>query len=192
MRIIERRTIAAAPVRDATHTLALHVYAFAGTSWRTDDVAAALPRAAELLAQCSIAIDRVEVSVLETPQRFRYYYTPDSRALVRALDAPRPAVFFVEDARNEPAYDAEAIGLANSGRRPELANTVWIAHGTRHLPHALAHELVHILADSGEHSRDPDNLMRDETAPTNTRLTAAQCARARARGEANGLLARTR
>lgn len=193
MRVVERRTIpAAAAVRDATHTFALHVYAFAGTSWRTEEVVAAVPRAAELLAQCGVAMERVEMAVLDTPQRFRYYYTPDSRALMRQLSAPRPAVFFVEDARNEPAYDAEAIGLANSARRPELVHTVWIAHGTRDLPHAIAHELVHVLADSGEHSREPGNLMRDETAPANTRLTPAQCARVRNHGEANGLLARTK
>ena len=178
--------------REATHTFALHVYAFAGTSWRAEDISTAIPRAAELLVQCAIAVERVEMSVLETPRRFRYYYTPDSRALLRHLSTPRPALFFVEDARNDPAYDAEAIGLANSARRPELANTVWIAHGARDLPHAIAHELVHVLADSGEHSGEPDNLMRDETAPNNTRLTPAQCARARSRGEANGLLARIR
>jgi hypothetical protein len=192
VRIVDRRTIAAPPSRGATHTFALHVYAFAGTSWRSEEVAAAIPRAAALLAQCAIALERVEVAVLEAPRRFRYYYTPDSRDLMRRLDAPRPAVFFVEDARNEPAYDAEAIGLANSPRRPELANTVWIAYGARELAHAIAHELVHVLADSGEHSSEPDNLMRDETSPTNTRLTPVQCARARSRGEANGLLARTR
>ena len=151
-----------------------------------------MPRAAELLAQCAIALSRIEVAWLEAPRRFRYYYTPDSRDLMRRLDAPRPALFFVEDARNEPAYDAEAIGLANSPRRPELANTVWIAYGARDVAHAIAHELVHVLADSGEHSSEPDNLMRDETSPTNVRLTPAQCARVRGRGEANGLLARMR
>ena len=192
VRVVDRRTIPAPGLRDATHAVTLHAYAFAGTSWRAEDVTAAMPRAAELLAQCAIAVSRIEVAWLEAPRRFRYYYTPDSRDLMRRLEAPRPAVFFVEDARNEPAYDDEAIGLANSSRRPELANTVWIAHGARDLAHAIAHELVHVLADSGEHSSEPDNLMRDETSQSNVRLTPAQCARVRNRGEANGLLARTR
>jgi len=70
-----------------------------------------------------------------------------------------------------------------------IANTVWIAHGARDLPFALAHELAHLLSDSGEHSAEPRNLMRAGTSPENTRLTDAQCRRLRERGEANGLLA---
>jgi hypothetical protein len=97
-------------------------------------------------------------------------------------------VFFVEDTRNDPAFDAEAVGRANSTRRPELVNTVWVAHGARDLPFALAHELVHVLSDSGKHTDEPRNLMRSETAPENTQLNAAQCERMRSRGAANGLL----
>jgi hypothetical protein len=44
--------------------------------------------------------------------------------------------------------------------------------------------------DSGEHSVEPGNLMRDETAPGNTRLAPAQCARMVEAGERNGLLQR--
>ena len=61
--------------------------------------------------------------------------------------------------------------------RPELADTVWIAHGARDLPLALAHELVHLLSDSGEHSSAPGNLMLPETSPANVRLSGAQCER---------------
>ena len=59
---------------------------------------------------------------------------------------------------------------------------------------ALAHaelRIVHVLSDSGEHSDEPGNLMRAETAPGNDTLTAAQCERLRSRGEANGLLRRS-
>jgi hypothetical protein len=65
---------------------------------------------------------------------------------------------------------------------------VWITAGIRDLPIALAHELVHVLSDSGAHSDAPGNLMNDETAPGNTQLTSAQCSRIVATGEANGLL----
>lgn len=178
--------------RGATHAFKLHLYVFKATSWRVEDVVTALPRAAELLAQCAVALEPIELAVLETPQRFRYYQTHVSRALARALDPARPAVFFVEDTRNRPAFDAETIGLSNAASRPELANTVWIAYGAHDLPYAIAHELVHVLSDSGAHSSAPGNLMRDETAPANAGLTAEQCARVRARGEANGLLVRLR
>jgi hypothetical protein len=96
----------------------------------------------------------------------------------------------VVDTRNQPAFDAEAIGRGNSAMRPELADTVWIAYGTRDLSLALAHELVHVLSDSGEHSNEPGNLMRAETSSANARLTGEQCERLRARGQAKALLAR--
>jgi hypothetical protein len=94
----------------------------------------------------------------------------------------------VQETRSDPAFDAEAIGVSNAQRRPELANTVWVAYGARDLAHAIAHELVHVLSDSGEHSDALGNLMRDETSPENAALTAEQCARMRSRGAANGLL----
>jgi hypothetical protein len=109
--------------------------------------------------------------------------------LLQDLQVSKPAIFFVDETLNRPAYDAEAIGLANAATRPELANTVWVAHGARDLPLALAHELAHVLSDSGEHSEEPRNLMRAATSPENTRLSDAQCRRLRERGEANGLLA---
>jgi hypothetical protein len=65
---------------------------------------------------------------------------------------------------------------------------VWIIHGARDPGIALAHELAHVLMDSGEHDNTPGNLMAEETTPDNTWLTAAQCARITATGSRNGLL----
>ena len=64
----------------------------------------------------------------------------------------------------------------------------WVAYGARDLPQVLAHELVHVLSDSGAHSDEVDNLMGIDTAPGATRLTDGQCERLRTHGEANGLL----
>jgi hypothetical protein len=100
------------------------------------------------------------------------------------------AVFFVEEALNRPAYDAETTGLSNSRSRLELAHTIWVAYGARDLPYVLAHELVHLLSNSGEHSDDPGNLMRDETSVHNATLSTTQCEVARVSGEAQGLLVR--
>ena len=69
-----------------------------------------------------------------------------------------------------------------------MTDTVWVTASIRDLPIALAHELVHVLTDSGEHSNAPENLMRDDTAPGNTRLTLEQCSNIVAIGQANGLL----
>ena len=188
VRVLERRPIPVPEAPAATHRLTLHVFRFAGSRWRAEQIAAALPAAAQLLAQCGVSAGRVEAATLQAPRKFHLYYTPVSRELVRELTVPKPAVFFVDDTRNRPAFDAEAIGLANAATRPELANTVWVAYGTRDLAHALAHELVHVLSDSGEHSSEPANLMNEETSPDNVHLSAAQCERLRTRGEANGLL----
>jgi hypothetical protein len=171
-----------------THELRLTAHSFRGTRWATATIEEALIDSARLLAQCGVAVVHAELRMLDAPRRFHYYYTPDSKQLLRSIDAPRPALFFVEDTKNDPAFDAEAIGLANSKPRPELANTIWVAYGARDLPYAIAHELVHLLSNSGEHSHQPGNLMRIETAPGNDKLTAAQCERLRSLGEANGLL----
>ena len=89
---------------------------------------------ARLLAQCGITVTAAELRIIDAPPSFQYFHTPTSRELLRNLKAPRPAVFFVEDTKNDPAFDAEAVGHANSARRPELVNTVWVAHGARDLP----------------------------------------------------------
>jgi hypothetical protein len=57
---------------------------------------------------------------------------------------------------------------------------------------ALAHELAHVLMDSGDHSEEEGNLMRAETAPQNLRLSPQQCSRIRAVATANGLIRATR
>jgi hypothetical protein len=85
-------------------------------------------------------------------------------------------------------FDAEAFAPANSGAHPQLADTVWIMRGMRHPEVALAHELVHVLTNGGEHSGEPGNLMREETALENTRLTGGQCRRILSGGTARGLL----
>lgn len=174
----------------ASHELRLSLYAFQGTRWLPADIVAAVRQALPLLAQCGVAVAGVELKLLETPSRFHFYSTPVARELMREITVAKPAVFFVDDTHSEPAYDAEAIGLSNARTRPDLANTIWFAYGARDLPIAFAHELVHVLSDSGDHSEAPDNLMRPETSPDRTRLTGAQCSRLRASAEANGLLAR--
>jgi len=116
------------------------------------------------------------------------FSTPAARELARAYPVPRPAVYLVRDTKSRPAFDAEAIGRGNSGTRPEIADTVWMTAASRDPGVALAHELAHVLMDSGEHSDEEGNLMRDETSRRNRRLSAAQCARLRDTGKANGLL----
>jgi Zn-dependent protease with chaperone function len=168
--------------------LLLTLVYFPGGSWQEADVRAAAAQAGQILGQCGIAPVTIEVVRADVEARFRAYRTPTSRELARRLQPRKPAIFFVDVTRQDPAFDAEAIGRGNSRGRPELRDTVWVVKGARDLEVVLAHELAHVLMDSGEHSDEPGNLMRDETAPGATRLSDAQCVRLRATGTANGLL----
>jgi len=172
----------------ATHRLRLEMAMLSGSGWNPDAILAATRESARILAQCGIRVHRAELHELDGPARYRLLFTPVSRDLARRARLARPAVFFVADTRNRPAFDAEAVGRANSRLRPEMADTVWIVAGARDLPVVLAHELVHVLADSGEHSDAPGNLMREETAAGAVALAPEQCRHLLDVGTANGLL----
>ena len=178
------------PAAQAQEPLALRLTLvhFKGGAWQEGEIEAAAAQASRILGQCGIVPGAAQVVSADVDARFRIYRTPAARELARTLRPRAPAVYFVDDTRQDPAYDAEAIGRGNSRTRPELADSVWITRATRDPGIALAHELAHVLMDSGEHSDEPGNLMRDETSPESTHLSAAQCARIRDTGTPNGLL----
>jgi len=170
-----------------SHRLDLVLAYFEG-DWRPEAIRAAVRRSAQVLGQCGVEIAKAELVRLDAPARFRVFDAPRSRELAGALALSRPTIYFVADTRQQPAFEAEAIGRANSGTRPQLRDTVWVTRGARDPDIVLAHELAHVLMDSGEHSEESGNLMQEETAPQNTHLTHAQCARLRDTAAANGLL----
>ncbi len=177
-----------APAAGAPAGLRLSLALLEDTGWEEEAIAGAVRDAAAILAQCGVALERAELVRVRAPGVFRDFLTPLSRKLAAAVPLARPAIWFVRDTRQRPAFDAEAIGRGNSRTRPELADTVWVTRATRDLGIALAHELAHVLMDSGEHSDEPGNLMREETSPASTALSANQCAQLRDTGTANGLL----
>jgi hypothetical protein len=186
--ILDRRELAferGAP--GASHELNL-VLAYFDVGWRPEAIRAAVRNSSRILAQCGVAIAKAELVRIDAPARFHDFHTPESRELARALSLPRPTIYFVAGTRQQPAFDAEAIGRGNSGTRPELRDTVWVARGARDLDIVLAHELAHVLMDSGEHTEESGNLMREDTSPRNTYLTRAQCTRLREAATSNGLL----
>ncbi|HTO48929.1 MAG TPA: hypothetical protein VML91_14920 [Burkholderiales bacterium] len=175
--------------RPATHRLQLDLYTFTDTSWQPERIVNAVREAAAMFAQCGIRLERAELYSLEGgDSRFRYLSTPAARELVRRMRPAKPAVFFVRDTRQQPVYDAEAFGRRNTASRPELAGTVWITAYIRDLPIALAHELAHVLMDSGEHSQEPGNLMREDTSLAGAAITRAQCERMTQQGTEHGWL----
>ena len=168
--------------------VSLTVVILDGSGWSGERARTALREAGEILAQCGVNLEHGDPVVLKVPPEQMDFSTPAARELARTHPVARPTLYLVRDTRSRPAFDAEAIGRGNSGTRPEIADTVWMTAATRDPGVALAHELAHVLLDSGEHSQEERNLMRDETSARNKRLTPAQCARLRDTGKANGLL----
>lgn len=159
-----------------------------GTGWRAESVLAATRRAAGILAQCAIGVSEIALHEFSGPARYRAFDTPVSREFAKAAALRTPAVYFVAETLQQPAFDAEAIGRGNSRTRPEMRDTVWIFSGARDLPVIIAHELAHVLANSGDHSDDAGNLMAERTSMASTRLTPAQCQGITREATTNGLL----
>lgn len=168
--------------------LDLAVITVVGAGWEPPAVRAMLRSAAAILGQCGIELRRVSVHHLSGPERLRYFTADTAAELARARPPAKPAAYLVAETRRPVPFDAEAFAPANSAATPSLADTVWIIRSTPSPGIALAHELVHVLTDSGEHTTLAGNLMRDETAPENTKLAPDQCRRIVQSGSARGLL----
>lgn len=180
IQIQEQRTIRL-PVSSPPPAYELHLTAayLEGAGWSADEIRPLIAQSARILAQCDLGLTELTLLRIGAPERFRDYATGTARELARALSLAKPTLYFVADTRQRPAFDAEAIGRGNSRTRPELADTVWVTRATRDPGIALAHELAHVLMNSGEHSAEEGNLMRDETTPLNVHLSATQCERLR-------------
>ena len=188
--LVERQTVPGAELGaqdGAAAKVRLTIVRLEGSGWTAERSLAALREAAAILARCGVALERAQIETVVAPDHLDFS-TPSARELARTHLVAKPAVYLVRATKSKPAFEAEAIGRGNSATRPEIADTVWMTAATRDPGIALAHELAHVLMDSGEHSEEEGNLMREETSPRNTTLTAAQCARLRETGRRNGLL----
>lgn len=185
VQVLERQEVAFDS--SGTRKLQLSVVQLEGSGWTKERAIDAVREAASILSQCEIALTRADWIRLAVPARYLDFVTPLSRELARLQPVDRPAVYLVRETRSRPAFEAEAIGRGNSRSRPELADTVWMISAVRDPGVALAHELAHVLMNSGEHSDEPGNLMREHTAPGQTLLSAAQCSRMRQMAEGNQL-----
>ena len=187
------RTTAAAT---ASTVVPIDVFAL-DPSWDDERAARALESAARILWPCDVALvpGRVERVALDGPaRRLRDLEPGAARTLFERLgrtgSARRATVVLARDTRMATPFDAEAFGRANTRNRPWLAHSVWLTAALEDDAIALAHELWHVLANSGEHSDAPGNLMLARTTGDNTALTAAQCARARDGARDNALAER--
>ena len=114
--------------------------------------------------------------------------TGSARTLLEAVGGRHATVLFARDTLMEAAFTGEAFGLGNTGMRPWLRHSVWLMPDVDDPGIALAHELFHVLANSGEHVEGSANLMQGRTRPDSTELTAEQCRLAQLNGITNGLL----
>jgi len=185
---ISRHSIDPAQPAAPEHRFKLTFAFFEDTTWTPESLRRHVETAAGILAGCGITITDAEAHLLDGPATYRYFHNAIARDLVARVGLEKPTVYFVKDTLQVHPYDAEAIGKSNSARRPGLRYTVWMTEATRHPGIALAHELAHLLMNSGEHVQQAGNLMRAETEPDNTALKPAQCAAMARAGTANGLL----
>lgn len=147
--------------------------------WSKEIVRDSLLEAESILAQCNIAFNSVTISELSVPAYLRDLETGRARTLVSALDNDtefKPIkVFYARDTRMITPFDGEAFGRANTRRRPWLQDSIWLMNGIEDAGIALAHELFHVLSNSGEHIQTLNNLMQTRTSPGNTTLELLQC-----------------
>ena len=151
-------------------------------------VASTLQRAFEILGQCEITAGDLSVRVFEGADYLRDLSTGSARTLFENLSAEVTRVVFARDTRMQEAYTGEAFGLANTRKRPWLANSVWLTLDVDDPAIALAHELYHVLANDGSHVEGVANLMQGRTRPDAITLTAGQCLEAQLRGLEHGLM----
>ena len=156
--------------------------------WSHQRVEQAVQQAYEILAQCSIIAGEVSIHAIDAEDYLRDLSTGSARTLLEAADVNNATVVFARDTRMQAAFDGEAFGLGNTRMRPWLAPSVWLMLGVDDPGVALAHELFHVIANSGEHVEGVANLMQGRTRPESQQLTPAQCQLAQANGVANRLL----
>jgi len=141
-----------------------------------------------ILAQCGLVPGTVTIYAVDGADYLRDLSTGSARTLLEAVGARHTTVLFARDTLMQAAFTGEAFGLGNTGMRPWLRNSVWLMPDVDDPGIALAHELFHVLANSGEHVEGSANLMQGRTRPDSTKLTAEQCRLAQLNGITNGLL----
>ena len=158
--------------------LPLTVWAL-GDSWASKDIEAAIKQASMVLAQCDIAIPTLTVKRITAADHLMDLSVSSAHTLFAKL-RPRgrnhpAAIVFARDTAMLEAFDGEAFGRGNTRRRPWMRDSVWLTAGISDAGIGLAHELYHVLANSGEHNQIKNNLMQPYTQAGATELTAQQC-----------------
>ncbi len=172
-------------------TSALNLVALSD-EWTTDKITASLKLVNKIFSQCGLGISAQQL-IRVTGSDYISNLSPGSavtlsRYLADDLAANPVTIYFANDTDMHVKFDAEAFGIGNTGTRPWMRNTLWITAVTPDTGNAIAHELFHILVNSGQHSDEELNLMQSSTSPESTRLSPMQCQQAIKTATANDLL----
>lgn len=155
-------------------------------------IMAMLDQAATIFRQCAIAIPTVDILYGQVAAHQQYLSTGPAKTVMQSLRSSGPnkklTIVLAHDTRMQLAFDAEAFGRANTRNRPWFTDSVWLTAALEDDGIALAHEMYHVLANSGDHVPDDGNLMLARTTGDNVLLTDAQCAAARSTAQHHGLV----
>lgn len=147
--------------------------------WAVSQVSQVLEEAQSILSQCGLRFSDVQLRRIAAPDYLRDLETGRARTLfesVRLSGAQRRVTaVFARDTRMSQPFDAEAFGQGNTRTRPWMTDTVWLTLALQDRGIALAHELFHVLANSGSHSEVEGNLMLRQTTGDNRALLPEQC-----------------
>lgn len=174
----DKKSSAALDSELLTLTLTLDVHVL-DERWTANSVADVLTEANDILGQCGIAFNPISINYLHVEDYLRDLETGRSKTLMELIGRGgpnrNPTVFFARDTRMNQPFDAEAFGQGNTRSRPWLTDSVWLTLALRDRGIALAHELFHILLNSGQHTTLAANLMLARTTGNNRKLTHTQC-----------------
>lgn len=161
-------------------------------AWTTEKITAALKEVNTIFDQCGLAIDSQSLVRVNGPDYISNLSPGSALTLSRHLDETliknAATIYFAADTDMQIQFDAQAFGKDNTSNRPWMRNTLWLTSVTPDAGIAVAHELFHILVNSGQHSKEAGNLMQNTTHPDNIRLSVTQCMEAITTATESGLI----
>ena len=157
-------------------------------NWSRAKIKETLQRAYDVLSQCGIGVGTLKLQMVTGADYLQDLSSGSAHTLFNALDTSGLNIVFARDTRMTDAFDGEAFGEGNTRNRPWLRDSVWLMLSVENAGIALAHEMFHVIANSGEHVDDIANLMQSRTQSDNIGLNEAQCQLAQTTGLKRGLL----
>jgi len=146
------------------------------SQWTVPLVRQILNEAESILHQCGIVFGDSSLRIIDAAAYLRNLDTGASRTLMDAVrhsgQHKKLAIVFARDTAMSLPFDAEAFGRANTRHRSWLTDSVWLTLALEDRDIALAHEIFHVLVNSGQHSQEADNLMLSRTTGSNRNLSS--------------------